>query len=83
MAQMAQVGTSRASGTGRSGSPELRGTSGTRTRGSSDRRRSVQLNLSTCAKVGLQGRGAFIKGGPEPSKQIIQKVLFPIGRFHS
>ena len=23
-----------------------------------------------------------IKGGPEPSKQIIQKVLFPIGRFH-
>jgi len=23
-----------------------------------------------------------VKGGPEPSKQIIQKVLFPIGRFH-
>ena len=22
------------------------------------------------------------KGGPEPSKKIIQKVLFPIGRFH-
>ena len=24
----------------------------------------------------------YIKGGPEPSKKIIQKVLFPIGQFH-
>jgi len=23
-----------------------------------------------------------VKGGPEPSKKIIQKVLSPIGRFH-
>ena len=24
----------------------------------------------------------MIKGGPQPSEQIIQKVLFPIGQFH-
>ena len=51
---MAQVVTSGTSGTGRSGSPELRGTSGTRTRGLqipwnkwNKDKGSVQLNLSS------------------------------------
>ena len=45
MAQMTQVGTS---GTGRSESPELRGTSGTRTRGSSDSVEQVEQGQGVC-----------------------------------
>jgi len=30
----------------------------------------------------FKGFRSTLKGGPEPSKQIIQKVLFPIGQFH-
>ena len=66
MAQMAQVDTSATSGTGRSGSPELRRTNGTRTRGLripwdkwNKDKGSVQLNLSTRPNVELQGRENF------------------------
>jgi len=48
MAQMAQVVTSGTSGTGRSGSPELRGTSGTRTRGPSDSVEKVEQGQGVC-----------------------------------
>jgi len=45
---MTQVGTSGTSGTGRSGSPELRGTIGTRTRGSSDSVEQVEQGQGVC-----------------------------------
>jgi len=48
MAQMTQVGTSGTSGTGISGSPELRGTSGIRTRGSSDSVEQVKQGQGVC-----------------------------------
>ena len=39
--------------------------------------------LYVCAyKTSFAKNDLQLKGGPEPSKQIIQKVLFPIGRFH-
>ena len=41
-----------------------------------------KFHLFLCEPGSARFAKVTIKGGPEPSKQIIQKVLFPIGRFH-
>ena len=54
-----------------------------------DRSRVLRLEKLACDERGNRCAVWYstlltfsFKGGPEPSKQIIQKVLFPIGRFH-
>jgi len=44
--------------------------------------KSPQRDQSPNAGGRTDFAGRKFKGGPEPSKKIIQKVLFPIGRFH-